>query len=119
MGFGEEEEGKKRKKMMGLWEGSAPPRLGRRKRRRGRRRRRRGVESAREPERERDEMKWKELKEVYLYIYFRENYSKLPYYLFLIIFLAQKFIYIIVSISFPHNIFLDFKIISIVVSNSK
>ena len=30
MGFGEEEKGKKRKKMMGLWEGSASPRLGRR-----------------------------------------------------------------------------------------
>ena len=31
MGFGEDEEGKKRKKMIGLWEGPAPPRLGRRK----------------------------------------------------------------------------------------
>ena len=40
----------------------------------------------------------------YLYIYVRENYNKLPYYSFLIIFLTQKFIYIIVLISFLHNI---------------
>ena len=55
----------------------------------------------------------------YLYIYVRENYNKLPYYSFLIIFLTQKFVYITISPSFHHNIIYYPKYLFMKVSNSK
>ena len=73
-----------------MWEGSAPPRLGppemmladgEKREIEGER-----VGGGGSIEREREkEMKWKG-GGMNLYIYFRENYNKLPHYLFLIIF---------------------------------